>query len=210
MTAEDWKYMISVYKTGVLVPDDPFEQLSMAIEAVFKSWFTQRAVRYREFNNIRNDFGTAVNVQAMVYGNKNDNSGTGVAFTRNPATGQRNFFGEYLANAEGEDVVAGIRTPIAIIELQNIQPIAYTALFEIQDMLERHFRDMQVCAVLCCAVLCCAVRFSTRVCMALANVFYRILNSPSRTGISLFCKLGMEKELQKQLFAWLWRWCKRD
>ena len=119
MTAEDWQEIIAIFKTIVDFPEDPFEQLKMAVEAVFLSWHTPRAIIYREMNNISETLGTAVNVQAMVFGNFGDDSGSGVAFTRNPSTGERQFFGEFLFNAAGEDVVAGTRTPLPMEALRE-------------------------------------------------------------------------------------------
>ncbi len=124
-------------------PQEPLEQLVMARDAVFRSWNNERAKTYRRINNIADDLGTAVNVQAMVFGNLGDTSGTGVGFTRNPATGAREFFGELLMNAQGEDVVAGIRTPVHISELQKSMPKVYDQLREITTRLERHYRDLQ-------------------------------------------------------------------
>ncbi len=143
MTAEDWQAIIAIYKTLVDFPEDPFEQLKKAVEAVFLSWHTPRAAVYREMNNIPDNLGTAVNVQAMVFGNFGDDSGSGVAFTRNPSTGEQEFFGEYLANAAGEDVVAGIRTPMSIDSLQAQMPDVYDELYKTQALLEKHYRDMQ-------------------------------------------------------------------
>ncbi len=124
-------------------PSDPHDQLRLAIEAVFKSWNTPRAVRYREVENIRGLLGTAVNVQAMVFGNMGDDSGTGVAFTRNPSTGENRFFGEFLVNAQGEDVVAGIRTPLPVAEMPKWNRQVYNQLLEIKETLEQHFLEMQ-------------------------------------------------------------------
>ena len=124
-------------------PQDPYEQLDMARNAVFKSWYNDRAVFYRKQNGIPDDLGTAVNVQAMVFGNMGANSATGVGFTRNPATGEKVFYGEYLRNAQGEDVVAGIRTPRPIEELGDEMPEVYTELRRITERLERHYRDVQ-------------------------------------------------------------------
>ena len=143
MTAEDWQAIIAIYKTLVDFPEDPFEQLRLAVEAVFLSWHTPRAHVYREMNNIPDSLGTAVNVQAMVFGNFGDTSGSGVAFTRNPSTGEPEFFGEFLFNAAGEDVVAGIRTPLPVAALEERLPEAYQELFRIQAILEKHYRDMQ-------------------------------------------------------------------
>jgi pyruvate,orthophosphate dikinase len=124
-------------------PQDPHEQLVMARDAVFRSWQNDRAKHYRRINNIDDMLGTAVNVQAMVYGNLGDTSGTGVGFTRNPATGAKEFYGEFLMNAQGEDVVSGVRTPVPILELQKIMPDVYDQLREITTRLEKHYRDMQ-------------------------------------------------------------------
>ncbi|WP_205804315.1 pyruvate, phosphate dikinase [Methanolobus halotolerans] len=129
--------------TGKDFPQVPREQLQMAIDAVFNSWNNQRAITYRKLNNIPRDWGTAVNVQSMVYGNMGETSGTGVAFTRDPATGKKVFFGEYLINAQGEDVVAGTRTPQSIETLKQTMPDAYAQLVEIYQKLENHFKDMQ-------------------------------------------------------------------
>jgi pyruvate,orthophosphate dikinase len=122
--------------------EDPYQQLEMAIEAVFRSWNNERAVIYREREKIPHDLGTACNVQAMVFGNMGDDSGTGVAFTRNPATGERELYGEFLPNAQGEDVVAGIRTPLPLSALHERMPEVYAQFLEIAERLERHYRDM--------------------------------------------------------------------
>ena len=124
-------------------PQDPHEQLIMARDAVFRSWQNERAKHYRRINNIDDMLGTAVNVQAMVFGNLGETSGTGVGFTRNPAIGTKEFYGEFLMNAQGEDVVAGIRTPVPILELQRVMPEVYKQLREITTRLEKHYRDMQ-------------------------------------------------------------------
>ncbi len=124
-------------------PQDPREQLVMARDAVFRSWQNDRAKHYRRINNIDDMLGTAVNVQAMVYGNLGDTSGTGVGFTRNPATGAKEFYGEFLMNAQGEDVVSGVRTPVPILELHKIMPHVYDQLREITTRLETHYKDMQ-------------------------------------------------------------------
>ncbi|MCV6605346.1 MAG: pyruvate, phosphate dikinase, partial [Porticoccaceae bacterium] len=143
MSAQDWQAVIAVFKTLVDFPQDPYEQLKLAIEAVFLSWHTPRAQVYREMNNIPESLGTAVNVQAMVFGNFGDDSGSGVAFTRNPSTGEKLFFGEFLFNAAGEDVVAGTRTPEPIEALQDRLPEVYDELYRTQALLEQHYRDMQ-------------------------------------------------------------------
>lgn len=143
MEAEDWQAVISSFKTMVKFPEDPFEQLRLAVEAVFQSWYTPRANVYREMNNIPDSLGTAVTVQSMVFGNFGEDSGSGVAFTRNPSTGERLFFGEVLFNAAGEDVVAGIRTPLPVDAMQERMPDAYAELLAAQAMLEQHYRDMQ-------------------------------------------------------------------
>jgi len=161
LDANDLKELVEILKktvqeiTGKNFPFDPEEQLWGAISAVFGSWNNQRAITYRKLNNIPDEWGTAVNVQAMVFGNLGEDSATGVAFTRDPATGEKKFFGEYLVNAQGEDVVAGIRTPCPINEaskneenknlptLEEIMPECYKQLVEIYQKLERHYRDMQ-------------------------------------------------------------------
>src|SRR5450432_3142448 len=124
-------------------PQDPREQLVMARDAVFRSWENDRAKVYRRINNIDDMLGTAVNVQAMVYGNLGDTSGTGVGFTRNPAIGTKEFYGEFLMNAQGEDVVSGVRTPVPILELQKVMPDVYDQLREITTRLEKHYKDIQ-------------------------------------------------------------------
>nr|MBP9106931.1 pyruvate, phosphate dikinase [Gemmatimonadaceae bacterium] len=139
---EEYKALIR-NTTGSDFPMDVQAQLWGAIEAVWKSWTLKKAVDYRRVNAIPEDSGTAVNIVAMVYGNMGDDSGTGVAFTRDPSTGERKFYGECLINAQGEDVVAGIRTPLHIDELEQKIPGAYADLLRVQDLLERHFRDMQ-------------------------------------------------------------------
>lgn len=128
---------------GEAFPQDPYRQLELAIKAVFGSWNTPRAVRYREVEGIRGLLGTAVNVQSMVYGNMGEDSGTGVAFTRNPSTGQKNFYGEFLVNAQGEDVVAGIRTPQPVKEMPRWNKKVYKQLLQIKKILENHYREMQ-------------------------------------------------------------------
>jgi pyruvate,orthophosphate dikinase len=124
-------------------PEDPWTQLTMAIEAVFKSWNNPRAIAYRKLNDIPTDLGTAVNVQAMVFGNTGEESATGVGFTRNPSTGDREFYGEFLTNAQGEDVVAGTRTPRPLVELKDLMPDAYHQLESITGQLEAHYKDVQ-------------------------------------------------------------------
>ena len=149
LSAADWKEIIQKFKflvkkeTNQDFPQEPREQLLLAVRAVFDSWNTQRAVTYRKIHKISDDLGTAVNIQAMVFGNMGDSSGTGVAFTRNPSTGEKKFYGEFLVNAQGEDVVAGIRTPQEIEMLQDLMPTIYTELEKIYLKLENHFRDMQ-------------------------------------------------------------------
>jgi pyruvate,orthophosphate dikinase len=138
----DFKALVQE-RTGEPFPDDPRMQLWGAIEAVFRSWNVERAIAYRRVHGIPHYLGTGVNVQAMVYGNLGDDSGTGVAFTRNPSTGEREFFGEFLLNAQGEDVVAGIRTPVPVSEMGRLMPEPYRELLEVQEGLERHFHDMQ-------------------------------------------------------------------
>ena len=146
---EDLKKVVKLYKdaiqkaTGKMFPNDPREQLTMAINAVFGSWNNDRAIIYRRLNDIKGLLGTAVNVQSMVFGNMGDTSGTWVCFTRNPSTGENKFYGEFLMNAQGEDVVAGIRTPAEIAELEKVMPEAYTELVNIYKNLEKHYKDMQ-------------------------------------------------------------------
>ncbi|MCP4704798.1 MAG: pyruvate, phosphate dikinase, partial [candidate division Zixibacteria bacterium] len=130
-------------KTGEPFPDDPYVQLRMSRDAVFRSWNNPRAISYRKLNNIPSDLGTAVNVQTMVFGNMGNTSGTGVGFTRNPATGKKEFYGEYLLNAQGEDVVAGVRTPLPISELAAEMPAVFKQLKTITTKLEKHYRDVQ-------------------------------------------------------------------
>jgi pyruvate,orthophosphate dikinase len=138
------RYKAAVQKeTGAPFPQDPRSQLTGARDAVFKSWGNPRAVTYRKLNDIPHDIGTAVNVQSMVFGNMGDSSATGVGFTRNPSTGGREFYGEFLLNAQGEDVVAGIRTPLPITDLEKVLPEAYLQLREITTRLERHYKDVQ-------------------------------------------------------------------
>ena len=149
LDAKALKEVIAEYKKVVKkhakrdFPQDAHEQLVMARDAVFRSWQNDRAKHYRRINNIDDMLGTAVNVQAMVFGNLGETSGTGVGFTRNPAVGDKEFYGEFLMNAQGEDVVAGIRTPVPILELQKVMPDVYRQLREITTRLEKHYRDMQ-------------------------------------------------------------------
>ncbi len=149
LTADDLKEVIAKFKgiykekMGTDFPQEPREQLMEAVKAVFRSWDNERAIIYRRMNDIPGDWGTAVNVQAMVFGNMGDTSGTGVAFTRNPSTGERLIYGEYLINAQGEDVVAGIRTPMPISKLEEDLPECYEQFIEIANKLEAHYRDMQ-------------------------------------------------------------------
>jgi len=139
---EDFKDLIKKRK-NIEFPQKPEDQLLMAVKAVFSSWNNSRAISYRNIHDIPHDLGTAVNVQTMVFGNIGENSGTGVAFTRNPATGENKVFGEFLLNAQGEDVVAGIRTPKDIKELQNLMPEVYDEFVEVTETLEQHYKDMQ-------------------------------------------------------------------
>ena len=139
---EEYKKVVKKH-TKADFPQDPHDQLTMARDAVFHSWLNDRAKHYRRINNISDDLGTAVNVQAMVYGNLGDTSGTGVGFTRNPATGDKEFYGEFLLNAQGEDVVSGVRTPVHISELHKIMPSVYDQLRDITTRLEKHYKDMQ-------------------------------------------------------------------
>ena len=149
LTADDMKELVKRFKAfylekkGVEFPQEPKVQLMEAVKAVFRSWDNPRANVYRRMNEIPYDWGTAVNVQSMVFGNSGDNSGTGVAFTRNPATGEKALFGEYLINAQGEDVVAGVRTPSPISKLHEEMPAVYEQFAAIADRLEKHYKDMQ-------------------------------------------------------------------
>ena len=149
LTADDLKEVVEIYKNEYKkhanedFPQDPIVQLMEAIKAVFRSWNNDRAITYRRLNDIPGSWGTAVNIQEMVYGNSGENSGTGVAFTRNPATGEKALFGEYLMNAQGEDVVAGIRTPEPISTLKETMPHCYEEFVNICDILENHYKDMQ-------------------------------------------------------------------
>jgi pyruvate, orthophosphate dikinase len=159
LTANDWKELVAAFKAkikealGVPFPEEPAEQLWGAIGAVFGSWMNQRAITYRRLNNIPAEWGTAVNVQSMVFGNMGNDCATGVAFTRDPSTGENYFYGEYLVNAQGEDVVAGIRTPQPINRakhkpgdlpaMEDVMPECYAQLVGIRDILERHYKDMQ-------------------------------------------------------------------
>jgi len=148
-TADDLKEMVRRFKAYYReyknsdFPSDPKDQLIEAVKAVFRSWNNARAIYYRRMNDIPSDWGTAVNIQSMVFGNTGDDSGTGVAFTRNPATGEKKLYGEFLMNAQGEDVVAGIRTPKTIDQLKEVMPHAYDQFVEICDKLETHYKDMQ-------------------------------------------------------------------
>ncbi|MDZ7739076.1 MAG: PEP/pyruvate-binding domain-containing protein, partial [Bacteroidales bacterium] len=130
-------------KTGEEFPTDPHEQLKLSIKAVFDSWNIPRAIAYREYNDIPDDWGTGVNVQTMVFGNMGETSGTGVAFTRNPSTGKKKLFGDFLDNAQGEDVVAGIRTPMDIQKLKEFSLEVYEQFIEVTDHLEAFYEDMQ-------------------------------------------------------------------
>ena len=149
LTVDDLKALVATFKgivaedTGREFPADPDEQLDLAIKAVFASWFGKRANDYRNSQKIAHDLGTAVNVVTMVYGNMGDDSGTGVAFTRDPAAGTNELYGEYLTNAQGEDVVAGIRTPMKIAELKEKNPKVYEEFRTIARRMEKHYREMQ-------------------------------------------------------------------
>ena len=149
LTVDDLRELVVRFKAlvkervGKNFPASPWDQLLGAVGAVFGSWMNDRAIVYRRKYNIPTEWGTAVNVQAMVYGNTGDNSGSGVAFTRNPANGAKEFYGEFLINAQGEDVVAGVRTPEPVAELKKQMPKAYAALERIRQTLEKHFKDVQ-------------------------------------------------------------------
>lgn len=149
LTTENLQEIVKKYKEMIKketkkdFPQDPKVQLDLSIKAVFNSWNNYRAIRYREINNIKGLIGTAVNIQAMVFGNLGDDSGTGVCFTRNPSTGEAKFYGEYLMNAQGEDVVAGIRTPLAVSTLKTKNPKIYKELVSVCNRVEKHYKDMQ-------------------------------------------------------------------
>ncbi|OGO42017.1 MAG: pyruvate, phosphate dikinase [Chloroflexi bacterium RBG_16_58_14] len=149
MTAEDWKEIVKAFKAiikkeqGFDFPQDPYKQLELATEAVFKSWNGKRAVDYRRKTNIPDDLGTAVNIVTMVFGNMGDDSGTGVAFTRDPSTGDKKMMGDYLLNAQGEDVVAGIRNAEPVETMKEVMPEVYAQFMDITNKLEKHYREMQ-------------------------------------------------------------------
>src|SRR4051812_46691825 len=149
LTAADYQALVARFKklvkdrTGQAFPNDPWDQLKGAAGAVFGSWMNDRTIVYRRKYNIPEEWGTAVNVQAMVYGNTGANSGSGVAVTRNPANGANEFYGEFLIDAQGEDVVAGVRTPQPVIELKKLMPKCYAELLQVRSILEKHFRDVQ-------------------------------------------------------------------
>src|SRR5881394_665342 len=149
LTATDYQELVVRFKklvkdrTGQAFPNDPWDQLKGSVGAVFGSWMNDRAIVYRRKYNIPEEWGTAVNVQAMVYGNTGANSGSGVAFTRNPANGVKEFYGEFLINAQGEDVVAGVRTPEPVAQLQKHLPKPFAELVKVRATLEKHFKDVQ-------------------------------------------------------------------
>ena len=182
LSAEDLKAIIADYQklvkkeSGKPFPQDPREQLAMSRDAVFRSWWGKNAVTYRRMEKIPDEIGTAANVQAMVFGNLGETSGTGVGFTRNPATGERVFWGEFLLNAQGEDVVAGIRTPLPISDLEKVMPDAYRQLRDITTSLEKHYRDMQ-------------------------DFEFTIEN-----GKLLCCKRATGSEPARRHCAWRWKW----
>src|SRR6185436_5652831 len=147
LTSEDQQELVKRFKclvqerTGKQFPNNAWDQLRGAAGAVFGSWMNDRAIVYRRKYNIPTEWGTAVNVQAMVFGNTGDTSGSGVAFTRNPANGINEFYGEFLINAQGEDVVAGVRTPEPVADLKVQMPKSYAELLEVRKILEKHFKD---------------------------------------------------------------------
>jgi pyruvate, orthophosphate dikinase len=149
MTAEDWKALVAIFKEaykkhiGEDFPQDVYKQLEFATRAVFESWMGKRAIDYRRATNISDDLGTAVNIQTMVFGNMGNDSGTGVAFTRNPSTGDKKMMGEYLLNAQGEDVVAGIRNADPVEQMEAVMPEVYAQFMQITDKLEQHYKEMQ-------------------------------------------------------------------
>ena len=157
LSAADWQAVVTRFKAvvretgGREFPQDVREQLDLAIRAVFDSWNSKRAIDYRRFNKLSDEGGTAVSIVSMVFGNMGDDSGTGVAFTRDPNTGERKLFGEYLRNAQGEDVVAGTRTPEHIDDLARSQPAVYAQFVAIAETLEKHYRDMQDLEFTACA-----------------------------------------------------------
>jgi len=186
LDAKALKEVIEEYKKVVKkhtkrdFPQDPHEQLVMSRDAVFRSWQNDRAKHYRRINNIDDMLGTAVNVQAMVYGNLGDTSGTGVGFTRNPATGAKEFYGEFLMNAQGEDVVSGVRTPVPILELQKIMPMCTTS----SAKLPRGWKSI------------------TAIC--------RISSSPFKMASSTCCRRATANALAAPPCAWRFRWWKRS
>src|ERR1044071_6423319 len=149
LSVADLKELVARFKslimerTGNEFPQDPWKQLWGAVGAVFSSWMNDRAIVYRRKYNIPAEWGTAVNVQAMVFGNTGETSGSGVAFTRNPANGVNEFYGEFLVNAQGEDVVAGVRTPEPVINMKKEMPKPYAELLKVRSILEKHFKDVQ-------------------------------------------------------------------
>ncbi len=149
LSAEDWQGVVTAYKgivrdaVGHEFPQEVHQQLELSVKAVFDSWFSKRAIDYRRYNKLPDEWGTAVNICTMVFGNMGDDSGTGVAFTREPNTGEKRLFGEYLINAQGEDVVAGIRTPLPIADLDKSQPEIYRQFVDFANVLETHYKDMQ-------------------------------------------------------------------
>jgi len=143
ISVEGLKKVVKDYKKIASIPDDPQKQLFMAVEAVFKSWNNKRARNYRKYQGLPDDVGTAVVVQTMVFGNLDDKSGTGVAFTRNPATGKKELYGEFLLNAQGEDIVSGKRTPQPVAALKKVFPKMYNELVKTAEKLEKHYRNMQ-------------------------------------------------------------------
>lgn len=143
LSISDLQLIVSLFKQIAMPPDDPSEQLRMAIEAVFNSWYTPRAISYREINGIKHSLGTAVCVQSMVYGNLNTKSGSGVLFSRDPVTGDNNPYGEYLVMSEGEDVVSGSHTPLKLDDMKRETPSIYNKLIDVKVNLEKHYRDMQ-------------------------------------------------------------------
>ena len=199
LTVEELKMLVREFKLTVRkvlgsdFPEDPREQLWGGVGAVFSSWNGKRAVEYRIIENIPHEWGTAVNVQAMVFGNMGDDSCTGVAFTRNPGTGENKFYGEYLVNAQGEDVVAGIRTPAPVNEysknpqsehlttLEKYMPKQYKQLFEFQKRLEHHYKDMQ-------------------------DIEFTI----ERGKLCICCSAGWASEMESPLSAWLLRCMRRS
>ena len=197
LTAEDLKALVQQYKqvyvdAGTMFPEDPYEQLKASVYAVFDSWESPRCKVYRTVNQLTGFRGTAVNVQTMAFGNMGDTSATGVLFTRNPATGENLLYGEYLVNAQGEDVVAGIRTPLQIEQMKQDMPDLYDQIVKNCEILEKHYKEMMVC-----------IRAWSTAFDVIGELCGRILNLRFRKGSFFFCNAGRENEQVKRLCALL-------